>query len=272
MCDLKLVPAHVMRHTSFVARLPASEVFGKIQTSLQNPRFGITVDVRPPTNKFKLKGLGISGGTKTVFSINLFRNQSCDVVVECARLEGCTVLFNRLYQQLLASLGDVVVRRLESNSHRIPACSLSCPSVSMPCTSSLSVISRLLDRALSPYLDEQLEACEALLAFSHGESARVLLGAADGGVVKVLDALLRSDSEDAVRMGAQMFKNLLEETGLKEKLPARLLSHMFELLDGPITYTNRDAKRHISAGLRCIDKTCQYALSSSQRLALQSCH
>jgi len=275
--ELKLMPSYISIHTSFVARLDAAPLFGKIEETLQSPDLGITVDLQPHASKLKLKGLGIDGGAKTTFAINLYRNPSSDVVVECTRQEGCVVLFNKLYQRLFICLGDVVVRRLNENSSRkLPHFPLSLPPLpSLPCPSAIATIRSLLERARSPLLDHQLQACDSLLEVSRGDSASQLLdmalSEAEVDVLAVLCCLFKSESEDVVRSTAVLLENLLklESAAFQEKASSQMVEPMFEILDGPMTYLNRDAKRHISAGLHILAKTRSEPFSPAQRLTLE---
>jgi hypothetical protein len=70
--------------------------------------------------------LGFSGGTKTDFSVHFFRTTSRDVVVVCTWQGGCVQLYNRLYQHLLTSLGDVIVRKSDGQPQDVVT--FTCPS------------------------------------------------------------------------------------------------------------------------------------------------
>jgi len=242
------------------------EVFWKIQGALQSPQLGLTVDLRPPNGKLKFHGLGFSGGGRTMFKINFFHNLARDVVVVCARQQGCVILFNRLYQYLLNNLGDVVVRRCDGQPTE--ECQWSCPGAPSLSSSALSVmLARLLDRARSPVLDEQLGALEALLEFSQGESRYLLLEVdCRLELLRLVEFLLRADDDEVLRMGAVLLKNMLalDSAEFNQSVPQQLLFRMLELLEGPMTYLNRDAKRHLSAGLHCVWKTRQDVFTPEQ--------
>jgi len=272
--DLKLMPPHIQRHTSFISRCPSGALYGKIVEVLQSGPSGITVDLQPHAGKPKLKGLATSGGTKIVFNLNLYRNPSDECVVECTREEGCTVLFNQLYQQLLAGLGSVVLRRLnESGSHKSsnPPLSTFPPPPSLPAPS-LSTFVVVLDLARSPFLNQQIQACETLSELSRGHAASQLLDAAvtQQDVAGLLCSLLRSDSEDVVRLVAVVIENLLkfQSPAFTEKaLP--MITPLFDLLAVPMTYLNRETKRHVSACLHVLAKARGDAFSLDQRQALE---
>jgi len=248
---------------------------------LQSSQMGMTVNLQPHTGKLKLKGVGLSGATRTEFNVNLYRNPSSDVVVECTKEVGCTVLFNRLYQQLLTCLGDMVMRRLNDNgprklSNSFPLSLPPLPSLSPP--SSLPVLFSLLDRASSPFLDQQLQACESLLETSRGDCGIQLIelalnSASRVDVMGVLSSLFRSESEDVVRITALLLENLLKlgSAAFTERVSRQMVARMFEILDGPMTYLNRDTKRHVSAGLHAIAKTRRDTFSPAQRQALEKC-
>jgi len=274
--ELKLLPAYICRHTAFVARLPASQLVAKMWEVLQSTQLGLAVDLEPPSGKPKLKGVGRLNGSKTVFGISLFRNPSSDVVVECKKEDGCTVLFNRLYQQLLTCLGDVVMRRLNdsgSQKTNFPL-ALPLPSLPSPPSSSLSTLYSLLEMARSQFLDQQLQACETLLEVSRGDSAGQLLELAVSSpkvdVVAVLCSLLRSESDDIVRIAALVLSNLLkfDSPPFTEKA-LQTIAPMFEILAVPMTYLNRDTKRHVSAALNVLAKARREAFSAAQRQILE---
>jgi hypothetical protein len=255
-------------------------LFGKILETLQSPHFGITVDLQPHSGKLKMKGQGISGGTRTAFNINFYHNPSSDVVVECSRQEGCVVLFNKLYQQLLTCMGDAVLRRLnESGPRRVSNFPLSLPALpSFPCPTCLPLIFSLLDRVRSPHLDQQIQACESLLEVSRGDAAAELLDIAINAacgvdVLSVLCCLFKSESEDVVRMTALLLANLLKmgSAAFVEKVSLQMVAPLCEILDGPMTYLNRDTKRHVSTGLHMIAKTRREAFSPVQLQVLERC-
>jgi hypothetical protein len=275
--ELKLMPSGIAKFTSFVSRTPPTVLFGKILETLCSSSFGMTVDLQPHSSKMRFNGQGLSGGTRTGFSINFYKNPSWDVVVECCRQEGCVVLFNKLYQRMLTCLGDAILRRLSENSP--PTLSdFPLPALpSFPCPPCRPLILSLLDRVSSVFLDQQIQACESLLELSRGDGAVELLGAAldatcSVDVLGVMCCLFKIQSEDAVRMTALMVENLLKlgSTAFMERA-LQLVAPMCEILDGPVTYQNRDTKRHLSVGLHMIAATRRDAFSAEHLQVLERC-
>jgi len=224
--ELPLVPAWVCVHTSFVVRLPPAAAFAKILDILRSPSFGITVDVQPQNDKFQLKGKGVRDETMTYFKKKLFRNVANEVVVECTRQDGCVVLFNKVYQKLLAALGDEA-RRLAETGLRAATTSLQVfppppPSLSSPPASSASLLRTLLLRAGSQFLDEQFQACQALVSISATESTSWReLGDVD--ILSIVTLLLNSESEDTAHLATLLLLNLFK-LDFREASPAMVVA------------------------------------------------
>lgn len=267
--DLPLVPAWVSVHTSFVVRLPPAAAFSKIVDILRSSTFGVKVDIQPQNDKFQIKGKVVRDETMTYFKKKLYRNLANEIVVECTRQEGCVVLFNRVYQKLLAALGDEA-RRLSDGVRAAPSLvefpppplSLS-SAASEPC--SVSLLRTLLCRATSQFLDEQFQACQALVSISNHGSVWREVGDID--VFAVVTLLLQSESEETAHLAALLLFNLFK-LDLRVASPALIVA-LFTLLDSPPTFKNQDTKRHVSSSLRVIVEGQSQKLSSSQRHTLE---
>jgi hypothetical protein len=271
--ELPLVPAWVCAHTSFVVRLPPAAAFAKILDILRSPTFGITVDVQPQNDKFQLKGKGMRDETMTYFKKKLFRNLANEVVVECTRQDGCVVLFNKVYQKLLAALGNEARRLVETGLRAAsnlqlfppPPPFLSSSSSSSACSASL--LRNLLLRAGSQFLDEQFQACQALVSVSTAESAAGWRELGDVDILANVTLLLRSESEDTAHLAILLLLNLFK-LDFREVTPALVVA-LFALLDSPPTFKNQDTKRHVSTGLRVIVQSRKQPVSTSQRGTLE---
>jgi hypothetical protein len=265
------VPVWVCAHTSFVVRLPPAAAFAKIVDILRSPTFGITVDVQPQTEKFQLKGKGMRDETMTYFKKKLFRNLANEVVVECTRQDGCVVLFNKVYQKLLAALGNEARRLVEtglraaSNLQLFPLPPSLSSSSSSACSASL--LRNLLLRAGSQFLDEQFQACQALVSVSTAESAAGWREIGDVDILAIVTLLLRSESEDTAHLAILLLLNLFK-LDFREATPALVVA-LFALLDSPPTFKNQDTKRHVSTGLRVIVQSRKQTVSTSQRDTLE---
>jgi len=201
----------------------------------------------------------------------LFRNSAHEIVVECTRQDGCVVLFNKMYQKLLTALGGEARRLIETG---VRASSLSnlqalppLPSVAAPEPCSSSLLRNLLSRAGSQFLDEQFQACQALVAVSSAESSATWRELKDIDIFAIVILLLKSESEDTAHLAALLLLNLFK-LNLREAPPAMVLA-LFELLDSPPTFKNQDTKRHVSAGLRAIVQFHKQLFSASQRNTLE---
>jgi hypothetical protein len=266
--ELKVLPSYLRMRNSFVGRVHPIELFRKIYAALTNPGLGFTVDLHPSADKLKLRGQGICGVGRAVFTVNFYQNPVREVVVVCSRRAGCPLLFNRIFYRLIDSLGDAIVRRCDKPAPPAHEYIGKPPDVPRLRISALcEMISRLIERARSPVLDEQIGACEALLEFSQGDERALLLELnCTAELLGLVDFLLRAEDDEVVRIGAVTLKNLLELESVEfnQSVPAPLVQRMFELLDTPSTYLNRDAKRHLSAGLRCVSKTRQEIFTPHQ--------
>jgi len=267
--ELPLVPAWVCVHTSFVVRLPPAAAFAKILDILRSPSFGITVDVQPQSEKFQLKGKGVRDETMTYFKKKLFRNSANEVVVECTRQDGCVVLFNKVYQKLLAALGEEARRLVETGVRATPSTNLQLfppppPSLSSSEACNAPLLRTLLLRAGSNFLDEQFQACQALVSMSTGAAGWRELGDVD--ILAIVTLLLTSESEDTAHLATLLLLNLFK-LDFREASPAMVVA-LFALLDSPPTFKNQDTKRHVSTGLRVIAST-RKTFSTSQRSTLE---
>lgn len=269
--ELPLVPAWVSVYTSFVVRLPAADAFAKIISILRSPAFGITVDVQPQNDKFQMKGKGVRDETMTYFKKKLFRNSANEIVVECTRQDGCVVLFNKMYQKLLTTLGDEARRLIETGVRASSLSNLQSlpppPSIASSEACSSSLLRNLLSRAKSQLLDEQFQACQALVAVSSAESSATWRELNDIDIFAIVNLLLRSESEDTAHLAALLLLNLFK-LNFRE-VPPSIVSALFELLDSPPTFKNQDTKRHVSAGLRVIVQFQKQLFSPSQRNTLE---
>jgi hypothetical protein len=271
--ELPLVPAWVSVHTSFVVRLAPVAAFAKILSILRSPAFGITVDVQPQNDKFQLRGKGIRDEAMTYFKKKMFRNVANEIVVECTRQDGCVVLFNKVYQKLLAALGDEARRLAETGLRAAPSSSnlQSFPpppsSLSPSEACSASLLRTLLLRAGSQFLDEQFQACQALVSVSTVESAASWRELGDVDILAIVTMLLKSESDDTAHLATLLLLNLF-------KLDFRdasqvMVDALFALLDSPPTFKNQDTKRHVSTSLRIIVQSRKQTFSSSQRNTLE---
>lgn len=270
--ELPLVPAWVCVHTSFVVRLPPAAAFAKILDILRSPTFGITVDVQPQNDKFQLKGKGIRNDSMTYFKKKMYRNTANEVVVECTRQDGCVVLFNKVYQKLLAVLGGEARKMSDGGSQ-----SAASPDPQVlpppPLTSStsgecnVSLLRTLLLRAGSQFLDEQFQACQALVSVSTSSSESVWRELRDVDVPSIITLLLKSESEDTAELAALLLSNLFKFHF--REAPVAMTSALFTLLDSPPTFKNQDTKRHVSSCLRVIAQGRKHKFSSSQRSTLE---
>jgi hypothetical protein len=274
VADLPLVPAWVCMHTSFVIRLPPASAFAKILDILRSPTFGITVDVQPQNDKFQMKGKGYRDEAMTYFKKKLFRNSANEIVVECIRQDGCVVLFNKMYQKLLAALGDEAHRLVETGLKASPVSPDLQPFPPPPSLSSsseacsASILHTLLQRAASRLLDEQFQACQALVTASSAESAAASwreLGDAD--IIAIVTLLLSSESEDTAHLATVLLLNLFK---MEFKIvSSALISALFALLDSPPTFQNQDTKRQVSSSLRMIVESRKQTFSVPQRQTLE---
>lgn len=271
--DLPLAPAWISQHTSFVLRLAPAVAFAKILDILRSTSFGITVDVQPQMDKFQLKGKGMRDETMTYFKKKLYRNMANEVVVECTRQDGCIVLFNKVYQQLLAVLGHEARRLVENNLPPPPPPLSSLPfppslrsSSAVPSISS-SLLRNLLNRAGSQFVDEQFQACQALVSASVVENAASWRELSAADVFGTVTLLLKCECEDTAHLAALLLLNLLKLDAFREA-PQTVVAALFALLDSPSSFKNQDTKRQVSAGLRVIAKARKQTFSPSQRNTL----
>lgn len=271
--ELPLVPAWVCVHTSFVVRLPPAAAFAKILDILRSPTFGITVDVQPQNEKFQMKGKGVRNDTMTYFKKKMYRNLANEVVVECTRQDGCVVLFNKVYQKLLGVLGEEA-RRLSDTGMRpatlpdlrvLPPPSLA---ISHSGECNVSLLRTLLLRAGSQFLDEQFQACQALVSISASSSESVWRELGDVDVPSIVTLLLQSESEDTAELAALLLSNLFK-FHFRESPSLALITALFTLLDSPPTFKNQDTKRHVSSCLRVIALGRKQKFSASQRNTLE---
>lgn len=263
--NLPLLPAWVNMHTSFVLRQSPASAFAKIMEILRSPTFGITVDVQSQNDKFQLKGKGIRGETMTYFKKKLFRNSANEIVVECIRLDGCVVLFNKIYQKLLAALGDEARRLVETGLKAAPDLDPFPPPPPsfLPAEANVSLLRTLLDRAASQLLDEQFQACQALVSASSADSALSWRELGDADVLAVVTTLLSSESADTAHLAALFLLNLFKMEFFKI-VSSTLIVALFALLDSPPTFQNQDTKRHVSSSLRAIVVSRKQSFSLSQ--------
>jgi len=264
--ELPLVPAWVCMHTSFVIDLPPAFAFAKILDILRSPTFGITVDVQSQNDKFQMKGKGIQDETMTYFKKKLFRNSANEIVVECIRQDGCVVLFNKIYQKLLAALGDEARRLVETGLKAAPASPdlqpFPPPSSSLSYEANASILRTLLDRAASRLLDEQFQACQALVSASSANSAVSWRELGDVDLLAIVTMLLSSESEDTAHLATLLLLNLFK---LEFKIvSSALIVALFALLDSPPTFQNQDTKRHVSSSLRVIVESRKQTFSLPQ--------
>jgi len=115
-------------------------------------------------------------------------------------------------------------------------------------------------------LDEQFQACQALVSISATESTSWReLGDVD--ILSIVTLLLNSESEDTAHLATLLLLNLFK-LDFREASPAMVVA-LFALLDSPPTFKNQDTKRHVSAGLRAIVQSRKQTFSSSQRNTLE---
>jgi len=269
--ELPLVPAWVSVHTSFVVSLPPAAAFAKILDILRSPSFGITVDIQAQNDKLQLKGKGVRAEAMTYFKKKLFRNAANEVVVECTRQDGCVVLFNIVYQALIAALG-ALARRLSDSGLRTASVGMQSFPPPPPFSSSSeacspSLLRTLLLRAESQFLDEQFQACQALVSVSTAESANTWRELVGVDVLAVTTVLLNSECEDTAHLATLLLLNLLKLEF--KKASKALVAALFTLLDLPPTFKNQDTKRHVTTGLRVISQTRKQSFSASQRSTLE---
>jgi len=278
--ELKLVPSFVAKHTAFVVKDGATRTMGSIDDALKS----LSVDVESWSAKCKLKG-NLRGSSKVEIRLQLFRNSSDEVVVECAKDHGDGVEFNAFYKRLLAALGDVVLRKLEGPSapfssslvpfsapqqFEMPTAfdSLLCPPTSPEAGSLSLVLSRLLKRARSPFFDEQKNALEALMQSAQGEEFLRALEQSCPELLAAMESLLASPSDEVVRACAALLSQIFVRVSFKEKASPTLLALMLNILEGPTTYRNRNTKRQISGVLLSLRSGRPEAFSLAQSQAL----
>jgi len=283
-----LMPAWVSRQTSFILRLQPAVGFTKMVDILRSPDFGIAVDLQPQNDKFQIKGKGIREETITYFKKKMYRNVANEVVVECTKQDGCVVLFNKVYQRLLAALGneaqtlgETTIRSSSqlsfppppplqllpssSSASSFPASS----STSSSSSESSSLLRNLLRRAASQFLDEQFQACQALVsATKNSGSAAWWRELGDVDVFAAVTCLLKSECEDTAHLATVLLLNLFQNDVFREAPPAMVVA-LFELLDLPPTFKNQDTKRHVSQGLRVISQLRKQTFSTTQRSTLE---
>jgi hypothetical protein len=272
--EVPLVPAWVSVHTSFVLCLPPVAAFTKILEILRSSTFGIKVDVQAQDDKFQLKGKGVRDQTMTYFKKKLFRNSANEIIVECTRQDGCVVLFNKVYQKLLAALGSEARRLVDTGLSATPSplsntqsfLSLP-PSLSSSEAPSSSLLRTLLLRAESQFLDEQYQACEALVAMSTAGSVVSWRELGDVDILAIVTVLLKSESEDTSHLATMLLLNLLK-LDFREASPALVVA-LIALLDCPTSFRNQDTKRFASDSLRIIVQARKQKFSASQRSTLE---
>lgn len=270
--ELPLVPAWVCAHTSFVVRLSPVAAFTKLLDILRSPSFGVKVDVQAQNDKFQLKGKCVREETMVFFKKKLFRNSVNEVIIECTRQEGCVVLFNKVYQQLLAVFGTDARRLVDTGlSAATPISSFqSFPpldsSLSSPEVPNGSLLRTLLLRAGSPFLDDQFQACEALVAMSTSQSLASWRELGKIDVLAIVTVLLKAE-EDTAHLATVLLMNLLK-LGFRETA-APMVAELIALLDSRPTFRNQDTKRLVSDTLRIIVQSRKQKFSSSQRATLE---
>ena len=273
--ELPLVPAWVCVHTSFALSLSPMAALTKILEILRSSSFGIKVDVQAQDDKFQLKGKGVRDQTMTYFKKKLFRNSANEIIVECTRQDGCVVLFNKVYQKLLASLGSEA-RRLSDiglstpsppSLSNVPSFPSLPPSLSSSEAPSSSLLRTLLLRAESQFLDEQYQACEALVSMSTAESAMSWRELGDVDVIAIVTVLLKSDSEDTSHLATMLLLNLLK-LDFREASPALVVA-LIALLGYPTSFRNQETKRLALDSLRIIVQARKQKFSASQRSTLE---
>jgi len=152
----------------------------------------------------------------TYFKKKMYRNLANEVVVECTRQDGCVVLFNKVYQKLLAVLGDEArkmsdsgIRTATPDLQVLPPPPLAASSSSGECN--VSLLRTLLLRAGSQFLDEQFQACQALVSISTSSSSEsVWRELRDVDVPAIVTLLLQSESEDTAELAALLLSNLFK--------------------------------------------------------------
>jgi len=280
---LKAVPPEITRATSFVAEGAPASVIAGMRNVLENARFPVKVDLQT-SMKPKLigKAISTSGGATCEFRIRLYRNSSDEVVVECMRNAGCTQLFNQLYRELLSGLADIVLRKFSASAStpRVLKSEPSFPqflpqSCARPPPASSSSLSTMMSclqqRAKSSRLDEQMQACDALMDISQGaEWDRALEQPCCADFLSMLEVLVSSADDEIVRAGATLLHRVLnsEGRGFREKASSQLLGRMLALLGGPVTYLTRETKQQLSAALFSIRSTRPQAFTQEQNREL----
>jgi hypothetical protein len=250
--ELPFLPSYLQSRPSCISRVGPKAMLALLFTILPGLH-GITVEVRPATDKLKLKGRCYRDGSQAGFLITLFRNQVSEVVVVCEKQDGCSLLFASFFRLLLTRLGDSIVSQGDTSQPPIFACPASFRSDSaLPV-----VLDPYMHRAHSPFLDVQREAAASLVELSQGASrVRLLELDQKGELLSAVELFLSADSEELHRLGGALLKNLLESNpAFAAKIPQSLLTRMRALMAGSTDYMNRDSKRQLEAALRCVDNS-----------------
>jgi hypothetical protein len=264
MRKLEPAPIWLEKYSTCVAPPGSTQgnVLNKCLCSLQELS-SIVVDTLPNKAKNKFKGVAFRGGNVSQFVAKQYQGMGGEIVVEFSRRSGDSLLFNVMFNEMMASLDDMVrytnsltgggdplaarARKRMRESVPLPillelpekqCAKRACPSVDF-----------LLERLCSPYVDQQLQACSCLVSLS--DDAEVSQEMVAVKSLPVLQQLLSSSIDELVRYAAIIVSNMLaagSEVFLSEA-GACLATTLFEILESPATLLLRDTKRHVAASL-----------------------
>lgn len=102
--------AWIEPHSSFSAVAPPNEILNRVCTWLESSRIAF----EPQVEKFKLKGRVVAGSVFCAFAFRAYKSAAAfsmkGNVFELQRRNGCALLFDELFQQLVTFLGPSVVQ------------------------------------------------------------------------------------------------------------------------------------------------------------------
>lgn len=182
------------------------------------------------------------------------------------RTEGCVVLFNMLYRHVLETLAEdkMVARTLNNNPIQNKKAAMGssksplCPVFSLAllpqnsvddgeCRSHQTYAELLLATVQTQQIDQQREACSALLSLAQSGKCDLLKMPS---FLSITSTLLISEDSEIMRLSALILASALEngKIGISPEDAATLQS-MFDVLGVPGSYRNQAAKAALVQGI-----------------------
>jgi hypothetical protein len=202
-----------------------------------------------------------SSMARSRFNINVFDNGDGETMVECRRIEGCTILFNRFYYRTLEKLDIHFLRRAfipkgtqENLQAVLPAPLPDFHSLVPLIHETYEVCSEfftsLCNEAMCEYLYLQRHAMLILVLMSHNQSA--FFKSSMEKIIPVLRSGLSNVDDMVQEYACKMLLNLCSQ---EEQFPVsiHLREYLFVILDVPDTLENRASKRYVRKILSVCD-------------------